>query len=495
METGKLFDCLRARVNRFLCRTRRRASAIASLMLLIGSLDFATVAGAANIWGRLANPGFENQRIKATFFFAGPARDGSPRYSCKPLGSNVSTYTLTPNPTSTHLNWSDGDRGTVMNMLSAAGINVIAMSSWGEDFLPCNDGWVTGAAPMQVSPEAQDELFDMATRKSLLIAPLIESRSTWTMREEFPTWSDGRVSPGLVSQIVNLIHRYLQNPATPQWAGTWARVYDQSGRPRYAVGVIHAASDNLGSLPLLNDWLFARGFDRVAAEVAHATGGVQVGFFIDATPAEGSLSHASFKPSPRFTAPFLLSTASLLGIQGFAPEIFVDVSGDDDILAWKRDFVRRWISAGIPVLVDVSPGYDGSLVFGASSHARYGLTAEWFDGMTAIVNDYGRNGMIYNSWNGYTEAMVGTPTVERGAQLYDWLKSLNAHRDIFVDWATSGPESGTAAEPYRTIGPANDVSSNGDLIYIRTGAYPSAITFTNQLTLVPKGGSVTIGAP
>ena len=41
---------------------------------------------------------------------------------------------------------------------------------------------------------------------------------------------------------------------------------------------------------------------------------------------------------------------------------------------------------------------------------------------------------------------------------------------------------------------ANDVSSNGDLIYIRTGAYPGAITFTNQLTLVPKAGPVTIGS-
>src|SRR5438046_1304714 len=98
METGKLFDCFRARVNRFLCRTRRRAPVIVSLMLLIGSLDFAAVADAAKLWGRLANTGFENQRIKATFFFAGPARDGSPRYSCKPTGSNVSTYTLTPNP-------------------------------------------------------------------------------------------------------------------------------------------------------------------------------------------------------------------------------------------------------------------------------------------------------------------------------------------------------------------------------------------------------------
>jgi hypothetical protein len=294
-----------------------------------------------------------------------------------------------------------------------------------------------------------------------------------------------------VSQIVNLIHRYLQNPSKPEWARTWAKVYGPDGVPRYAVGLIHTASNNLEGD---EHGAFAEGFDRVAAAVAAATGGVRVGFFIDATPANGTLDRASFKPSPRWTGPSLLNTKSLLGIQCFAPEIFVAESGDDDILAWKRGFLRGWISAGIPVLVDVSPGYNGNLVF-PDPHKPYGLGAEWFEGMTSIVNDYARGGIIYNSWNGYTEAMVGTPTEEKGTMLYDWLKSLNAHRELFVDRAAAGPESGTALAPFRTIAPANDVSSNGDLIYIRTGSYPEAITFSNQLTLVARDGPVTIGLP
>jgi hypothetical protein len=184
----------------------------------------------------------------------------------------------------------------------------------------------------------------------------------------------------------------------------------------------------------------------------------------------------------------------LLGIQCFIPEIWVDKSGDDDVLAWKRDFLRGWISAGIPTLVDVSPGYDGHLVFGEEAK-KWGLKAGWFDGMTSIVNDFARAGIIYNSWNGYTEAMVGTPTVEKGTILYDWLTSLNAHRELFVDRTASGPESGTASEPFRAITPANDVSSNGDFIYIRTGNYPEAITFSNRLTIVARNGHVTIGSP
>src|SRR5262249_26328889 len=156
-----------------------------------------------------------------------------------------------------------------INMIAEAGINVITMSSWGEAFLPCEEGWATENAPMQLSSQAQNELFDAAAAKSLLIMPLIESRAHWTMRDEFPVWSNGRVSPGLVSQIVNLVQRYLQNPSKAEWAKTWAKVYGHDGVPRFAVGLIHAASNNLEGD---EHAAFAQGFDRVADAVAAATG-------------------------------------------------------------------------------------------------------------------------------------------------------------------------------------------------------------------------------
>ena len=380
-------------------------------------------------WGRLANPGFEGQRIKTTLFFAGQANDGSRRQF--PDGTedclifpNLDKYTLNPEP-DIHLNWTNpANRDIVLNLMTNAGINVISMSSWGEDFLPCTDGWVTGSAPMQTSAHAHDELFDAAVNKPVLIVPFIESRATWTMRDEFPRWSDGRVSPGLVSQIVNLIQRYLKNPTHPEWADVWATVYDRNGMPRHAVVLIHACSNNLGPF---DDAAFAEGFDLVANEIALATG-IQIGFFIDAVPPDATLARASFKPSFELTGPFLLSTASFLGIQCFGPEIFTGESGDDDLLAWKRNFIGDWFSTSIPVLVDVSPGYDGHLVFMDEGKAPYGHSDEWIQGMTVLVNDYGRAGMVYNSWNGYTEAMVGTPTREKGNTLYDWLKSLNGIR-------------------------------------------------------------------
>ena len=113
--------------------------------------------------------------------------------------------------------------------------------------------------------------------------------------------------------------------------------------------------------------------------------------------------------------------------------------------------------------------------------------------MTAIVDDLARNGMVYNSWNGYTEGMAATPTREQGNFLYDWLKSLNARRTLFVDAAAGDAQSGTASEPFRTITPANDVSSNGDVISIAAGRYPAAITFTNRLELVAPKGAAVIG--
>ena len=87
--------------------------------------------------------------------------------------------------------------------------------------MPCSDGWVSGAAPMQDSAEAQDELFDAAAQKSLLIAPSMEPRALWTMRNDFRFGPTMESFPGLVSQIVFLINRYLHDPKR---AGTSAKL-------------------------------------------------------------------------------------------------------------------------------------------------------------------------------------------------------------------------------------------------------------------------------
>jgi hypothetical protein len=368
------------------------------------------------LWGRLANPGFENERIRTSLFFAGQARDGSSWYGCD-AAPNLSLYTIHPSD-ARNLTWSaDSDsREYALGQMVEAGLNVVSMSSWGEDFLPCSTGWVP-YAPMQTAPGAQDELFASAAGKHLLIAPFIESRGDWAFRDEFPRLDDGRVAPGSVSQIGNLISRYLKNEAHPEWADEWAQVYDRNLEPRYAVTLIHASSNRLGAG---DDQAFAAGFDLLADEVSQATG-VKVGFLIDPLP-PGSNAPGTFKPSPEGTGPALSQTNAILGIQPFIPEIWVSGSPSDaQLIDWKRDYSRRWSATGMPFLMDISPGYDASVVFPGSR--RYGFSAAWQDALTAMVSEFGQDGLAFNSWNGYTEGMAAVPTAEHGESFQRWLRA------------------------------------------------------------------------
>ncbi len=371
------------------------------------------------IWGRLANPGFENQRIITTLFFSGQARDGSERYECR-ADPNLSLYTVHPSD-ERHLNWSvtQANRTFALTQMTQAGINVVTMSSWGEDFLPCGTGWSL-IAPMQTAPGSQDELFTAALEEHLLVMPLIESRNDWAFRDEFPRLRDGRVAPGTVSQIANLIGRYLQNDSHPEWAEAWAKVYDHNGEARFAVSIIHASSNELSYGDHAG---YAAGFDLLAEEVFDLTG-VQVGFFIDPLP-PNSNAPGEFKPYPEKTGPSLIETDAILGIQSFIPEIWISGNPtESQQIDWKRDFSQRWSKTGVPFLMDVSPGYDANIVFPGS--IQYGFSSTWLQALTEMVADFGEDGLMFNSWNGYTEGIAAVSIREFGDQYYQWLHELSA---------------------------------------------------------------------
>jgi hypothetical protein len=469
----------------------------------------------AQIWGRLANPGFRNQPIKTTLFFAGQARDGTMKYEpyCGMPNDEINR-TLYPPLDSPHLKWSESEanRDLVLNLMVQAGINVINMSSWGEkDLVPCS--WYS--APMQTSPRSHDELFIAARDKPLLIVPFIETRFgptnpppnevPWQFFNEFPQRPDGERAPGLVSQIVDLINRYLKNPAYPQWAEKWARVYNRNGEERYAVTIIHAGSNLLGA----NDHAaFAAGFDPVAETVFQQTG-VKVGFFIDALPEDTGAFGIVFKPSPEGTGPHLRLQASLLGIQCFTPEAHrpeahIQPPDTTAVLNWKRDFSRRWFQTGIPFLLDVSSGYDGHLAFGASSPV-YGLTQEWLDQLTQMSRDYGRGGIVFNSWNGYSEAMVAVPGVEHrrpdgttesfGSLFYDWFRSLQS-ADVYARTPDApAPRNGTWSSPYTLAEAIANVQAGGTIGLLSTPSTPfgAPAPVSKACTMIAIGGSARIG--
>jgi len=398
---------------------------IACAAALLGFSVSTTASDPDPHWGRLANQELHNKVIKTTLFFSGQARDGSNPYGCNPA-SNLSLYTVHP-ADNRHLNWFTdvAHRTLVIDEMLDVGINVVTMSSWGEAFLPCTSGWAPWA-PMQTAPQSHNELFDAVVGKPILVMPFIESRADWTFYNEFPTWTDGRVAPGTVSQINELVNRYLKNPGDPAWPAQWARVYDRDGNERYAVAIIHASSNRLGSS---EHAAYAAGFGAVAQEVYSATG-VRVGFFLDALP-PGTGAPGSFKPSPEVTGPYLKQEPSILGIMCFIPEVWVGSSNDNTLIAWKEDFSGRWADTGIPFIMDISPGYDAHIVFPGS--VQYGLNSSWTSALSQMVNDFGQDGLTFNSWNGYTEAMAAVPTQEFGDVYYEWLRSLPRHPADF-DW-------------------------------------------------------------
>jgi hypothetical protein len=372
------------------------------------------------LWGRLANPPFANERIRTTLFFSGQASDGSNPYGiADPPGSRLFLYTAHP-ADDRHLRWSESaaNRDFALSQMVSAGINVVTMSSWGESFLDSRPRppWAV-YAPMQTSPGSHDELFTAAVGKPLLVTPFIESRGDWNLRNEFPS-TQGSVAPGAVSQVVDLVNRYLTNSSHPEWADQWTRVYDRDGQERYAVVFIHASSNQLGPD---DHAAYAQGFDTMAEEVFARTG-VKVGFFLDVLP-RNSFAPGDFKPTPEQTGPELFAKDSILGLQNFIPEIWAGVPNEAARLDWKRDFSSRWAATGIPFLMDVAPGYDAHIVFPGSP--QYGHNQAWLDGLTAQVQDFGQDGLVFNSWNGYTEAMQAVATSEYGDAYYQWLRALS----------------------------------------------------------------------
>ena len=251
-------------------------------------------------WGLLANPGFERQKLKAVYFFAGNWRYHGPKSEDDPvdwydgykLAPNYKTYTIYPsNPQ--HLGWSESqaNRDFAISQMLDVGTNVVVMSYWGEDG---NDRWV-GSAPMHTSTKAHDQLFDAVVGKNLLIMPAIES-SNGTLGCSFPDHQgfsqsyhfaadfphpdhDNRLAPQLILQVEDLVKRYVMQPTNPAWPAKWVRMYDREGNARLAINLIHVGSTKRG----LRDAEFAAAFEQVAQQVFADTGQL-VGFTIDALP-------------------------------------------------------------------------------------------------------------------------------------------------------------------------------------------------------------------
>jgi len=364
--------------------------------------------------GYLANPGYKNEAINSVFFFTGNWRNGVQFYDYSP-SDNRGLYTLHPGD-ARHLGWSENQSNrdfTVQTMINA-GVNVINMSYWG---LPGTDNWAYWS-PMQSSTASHDELFNAALGKEILIAPYIESFAQtddydgFNFADDFPG-TIANPAPLLLTMIEDLVNRYLLNPANSQWPTKWARVYDQNGLERYLVSIIHVASNQES----ITDQDFAAGFGRVAQAVFESTG-VQLGFALDILPPD-SYAPGTFKATPASTGSWLKQQASVLAIQCFLPEIWTGMSNESALNTWKRNYHLSWKNTGIPLIHDLTPGYDAYILFPSSP--VYGNTQTWRDLQTQAISDFGSQSLTFNAWNGYTEGMAGVSTVQYGDDTYNWL--------------------------------------------------------------------------
>jgi hypothetical protein len=466
--------------------------------------------------GTLANPGFEGQPMKSVYFFAGQWRFPGPAFYDGPVpgvrlspASNDCLYTIFPVDGARHLGWSESSekREYVVNLMLAAGVNVVNMSYWGP---PNTDRWAFWA-PMQTAAGAHNELFDATVGKPVLIAPYIENgiatlgqtqtgchgdigpggeSAGYNFLDVFPGTSDDP-APQLVEQIVDLVHRYLLEPENPAWPGKWAQMYDRSGKPRYVVSLIHVGSNQPG----VTHETFAQGFAWVADRVYNETG-VRVGFTLDALPPE---HNARFKPSPAQTGRLLAQQPAVLAIQPFNPEVFTGrcLTGEDcdavsgsirleELLTWKEQFVSSWVSTGIPVILDVSPGYDARIVFPGTP--RYGNNGPWRDGQASLLALDVR-GITANTWNGYTEGYAIVPSCGRsprgegppGLTPCDELSPGDGSDQAYLWFRALVPPGGSPARRPTTLAGTNQSSA----------VYSDTVTLTFTLMEALTGTPVT----
>lgn len=378
---------------------------------------------ASREWGLLANPGFENQQMKAAFFFAGSSR--GPEHE--------KTYTVRPLDAG-HRAWGANlaNRELPLREMAAAGVNVVLMSHWGELE---SDRWKFWA-PMLTSPEAHAELFDAAVLTDRLVLPVIEggaatyplggSSAEFRLRSELGA-DTKEPAPYLVYRIQDLIRRYLKEPTSPAWPGRWAQLKDRDGNPRYAIMLMHVASDRLA--PHEHE-RFAGLFDHITGIVRQRTG-VSVGFTLDLIPADHDDWRYYFAGA-HTTGPYLKNAVSVLGVQAFIPEITRGKprrsnpnprQDEIDLITYKESYLREWIEAGVPVFFDATPGYYAT-IFNDPDPVRYGNNDAWRADLLALRRRLAVRGVSYHCWNGYTEGYAGMPIDLGGDANYRWLKVL-----------------------------------------------------------------------
>jgi len=298
----------------------------------------------------------------------------------------------------------------------------------------CLDPTSVGPSPLCAKPSsdfAVSSLLNAAQNRQLVIWPAIEVGSYLDSRyyfsKDFPAPFSGSFStaPGLVTRIGWLLDDFRGH------MDLWAQMYDRTGAPHYVIQIIHACS-----ALNIDDQQFAEAFDNVAAQVRQ----ISIGFVLDLI---GNSAECTYVPVPAKAGPQLEQHTSVLAVNGFASEVFSgkvksgppcsnpcdnNLDNLETLADWKRAAVHDWVATGLPLVLDVSNGNDGRIVW------RQGGSGFWGDN-TDYIDDRWRNwlselkgpsikGITFDTWNGYTEGYAAAPSREYGETVYHWLTDL-----------------------------------------------------------------------
>lgn len=377
--------------------------------------------------GLLASKGREGQPVKGVYFFPGERGGNDWMYTAHPLDPRDSQWNSRPET-----------RGWVLDRMVLANVNTIVLSYWSD--MP---QW----SPMALDTNSVPGVLEAVRGRPLLILPAIEGGHDpahpaipqWEFGHDFPNPAGSRtIAPGLVERIGKLVTLFAGRRES------WAQIYDRDGTPRYAIHLLHVCSHLLDrSADGATDTLFARAFDTVADEV-YRRFKIRVGFTLD------TIGGQRYSPYPHQAGAALERTPSVLAIQGFASEVFSglvkngprcnrpdwrecqphDNNKDnlESLADWKRAAVRDWVATGVPVILDVSSGFDGRIVWKSLGTGFWGdnldYTEDRWRNWLSQLKGSGIRGISFNTWNGYTEGYAATPTIEHGATIYRWLKDL-----------------------------------------------------------------------
>lgn len=449
-------------------------------------------------WGYEVADNGQRTPIRGTYFFPGDQ------------AANMDVYTFYPSAPY-NFSWSTSacNRAHVLREMGDIGVNTVVMSYWGGEQYP----------PMATTPAANDLVFDSAlgigadpycdvTAPALRILPAVEISA-------FPGVSVAGLAADIrpsnvsgsrvASRVAEVVYRYWVAPQDPQWRKRWARVYDKTGNPRLAIQLIGVASNHFH---MDNHSGFISALESISQSIFD-TYGVRVGLMIDpGTSHRPPLADQVNGYSPRPNVTPFQDAPSFLAIQGFWNEIYWpaqvysaapadadgrcrDIAANDgfhcsdnageNLSALGRNKLARlkgWLAQGLPVVVDVSTGYDGSYVFGNEFGAYWGDSHLGYDGrwrnhvaslkgLRQVDANGFQNvsvGITFNAWNAYTEGNVGVKSrrvIARGSagqpgQLADptafddvqfrWLKDVYAgdpqacsYRDYLPLGATTTP--------------------------------------------------------